>query len=103
MTPPFPRISYDDAVAMINDAAGRGVTVPPHDEPLPPIEWGEDFGAPHETFIASQFDKPVFVHHYPSAIKAFYMEPEPGRPEVCRSSTCWRPKATARSSAAPSG
>jgi len=92
VTPPFPRISYDDAVAMINDAAGRGVTVPPHDEPLPPIEWGGDFGAPHETFIASQFDKPVFVHHYPSAIKAFYMEPEPGRAEVCRSSDLLAPE-----------
>ena len=70
---------------MINEAAAQGVTVPPNDEPLPALEWGEDFGAPHETFVASQFDKPVFVHHYPSAVKAFYMEPEPGRPEVCRS------------------
>jgi asparaginyl-tRNA synthetase len=85
VTPPFPRISYDVAVAMINDAAARGITVPPNDEPLPSLEWGGDFGAPHETFIAGQFDRPVFVHHYPSAIKAFYMEPEPGRPEVCRS------------------
>ena len=92
VVPPFPRISYDEAVARINDAASRGVTVPPHDEPLPPIEWGGDFGAPHETFIASQFDKPVFVHHYPSAIKAFYMEPEPGRPEVCRSSDLLAPE-----------
>jgi asparaginyl-tRNA synthetase len=85
VTPPFSRISYDEAVAMINDAAARKVTVPPNDEPLPSLEWGSDFGAPHETFIAGQFDRPVFVHHYPSAIKAFYMEPEPGRPEVCRS------------------
>ncbi len=53
---PFPRISYDDAVRMINEAAARGATVPPNDEPLPPIEWGGDFGAPHETFVASQFD-----------------------------------------------
>ncbi len=90
--PPFPRISYDDAVAMINEAAGRGVTVPPNDEPLPPIEWGGDFGAPHETYIAGQFDRPVFVHHYPSAIKAFYMEPEPGRPEVCRSADLLAPE-----------
>ncbi len=83
VVPPFPRISYDEAVEMINEAAARGVTVPPNDDPLPPIEWGGDFGAPHETFVASQFDKPVFVHHYPSVVKAFYMEPEPGRPEVC--------------------
>ena len=81
-----------EAVAMINVAAAQGVTVPPNAEPLPPIEWGDDFGAPAETFIASQFDRPVFVHHYPSAIKAFYMEPEPGRPEVCRSSDLLAPE-----------
>ena len=89
---PFPRISYDEAVEMINAAAAQGVTVPPNDEPLPAIEWGDDFGAPHETFIASQFDRPVFVHHYPTAVKAFYMEPEPGRPEVCRSSDLLAPE-----------
>jgi asparaginyl-tRNA synthetase len=92
VVPPFPRITYDEAVERINEAAGRGVTVPPHDEPLPPLQWGEDFGAPHETFVASLFDKPVFVHHYPSAVKAFYMEPEPGRPEVCRSSDLLAPE-----------
>ncbi len=90
--PPFPRISYDDAVTIINDAAARGVTVPPNDERLPPLAWGGDFGAPHETFVASHFDKPVFVHHYPSAVKAFYMEPEPGRPEVCRSADLLAPE-----------
>lgn len=89
---PFHRISYDEAVEMINKAAGEGVTVPPNDDPLPPIEWGGDFGSPHETYIASQFDKPVFVHHYPSAVKAFYMEPEPGRPEVCRSADLLAPE-----------
>jgi len=83
--PPFPRISYDEAVEMINEAAAKGQVVPPSDEPLPPITWGDDFGAPHETFIAMQFDRPVFVHHYPTEAKAFYMEPEPDRPEVCRS------------------
>jgi asparaginyl-tRNA synthetase len=82
--PPFPRITYDAAIEQINEAAARAVTVPPNDELLPPLPWGEDFGAPHETFVASQFEKPVFVHHYPSRVKAFYMEPEPGRPEVCR-------------------
>ncbi len=85
VSPPFPRISYDEAVEMINKAAAEGQVVPPNDEPLAPIQWGDDFGAPHETFIAMQFDRPVFVHHYPSAAKAFYMEPEPDRPEVCRS------------------
>ena len=90
--PPFPRITYDRAVEMINEAAARGETVPPHDEPVPAIEWGDDFGAPHETYLASQFDRPVFVTHYPSAVKAFYMEPEPGRPEVCRSADLLAPE-----------
>jgi asparaginyl-tRNA synthetase len=70
---PFPRLSYDEAVERLQ--AG----------PFPEFPWGEDFGAPHETFLAEQFDKPVFVYHYPSAAKAFYMEAVPGRPEVCRS------------------
>ena len=90
--PPFPRISYDRAVEMINAAAAEGVIVPPNDEPVPAIEWGGDFGAPHETYLASQFDKPLFVTHYPTAIKAFYMEPEPGRPEVCRSADLLAPE-----------
>ena len=83
--PPFPRIHYDEAVEMVNKAAGDGEPVPGYDDPVPAMEWGSDFGSPHETYIAAQFDKPVFVHHYPSQVKAFYMEPEPGRDEVCRS------------------
>ncbi len=82
--PPFPRISYDDAVDMLNEAAAQGFAVPPNNEPLQAVTWGQDFGAPQETYIASQFDRPVFVTHYPTITKAFYMEPEPGRPEVCR-------------------
>lgn len=85
VTPPFPRIHYDDAVAMLNKAAAAGELVPGYDDPVPAIEWGDDFGSPHETYIAAQFDKPVFVHHYPTQVKAFYMEPEANRPEVCRS------------------
>ena len=49
------------------------------------ITWGEDFGSPHETALAEMFDKPVFVYNYPTAVKAFYMTPVEGRPEVCRS------------------
>jgi asparaginyl-tRNA synthetase len=67
--PPFPRISYDEAIEILQ-AAG---------EPLP---WGEDFGGGHETILAERFDKPVFVHRFPSKIKAFYMKPDPARPEV---------------------
>ena len=85
VTPPFPRIHYDEAVAMLNKAAAAGELVPGYDDPVPAIEWGDDFGSPHETYIAAQFDKPVFVHHYPTQVKAFYMEPEADRPEVCRS------------------
>ena len=73
VTPPFPRLSYDDAVARLQ--AG----------PFPDFPWGDDFGSPHETFLAEQYDRPLFVYHYPTAVKAFYMEPVAGRPEVCRS------------------
>jgi len=90
--PPFPRIHYDEAVDMINKAAEAGIPVPPDDEPVPPITWGDDFGAPHETYVAEQFEKPVFVHHYPTAVKAFYMAQEPDRPETCRSSDLLAPE-----------
>jgi asparaginyl-tRNA synthetase len=85
VSPPFPRLHYDEAVAMINAAAQAGELVPGYTDPVPSIEWGDDFGSPHETYIAAQFEKPVFVHHYPTRVKAFYMEQEPDRPEVCRS------------------
>jgi asparaginyl-tRNA synthetase len=72
---PFARISYDDALTLIREHQGLV-------EGAEPLNWGDDFGAPHETLIASQFDRPVFVERFPSAIKAFYMEPDPQRPEV---------------------
>jgi asparaginyl-tRNA synthetase len=90
--PPFPRIHYDEAVELINRAAEAGERVPPSDEVVPPITWGDDFGAPQETYIAEQFEKPVFVHHYPTAAKAFYMAQEPDRPETCRSSDLLAPE-----------
>jgi asparaginyl-tRNA synthetase len=92
IVPPFPRIHYDQAVEMINGAAEAGATVQPNDEPVPAITWGEDFGAPHETYVAAQFDRPVFVHHYPTAVKAFYMAQEPERPETCRSADLLAPE-----------
>jgi asparaginyl-tRNA synthetase len=58
---PFPRISYDDALKILEK---RGVGIP----------WGEDFGAPHETALGEEFGKPVFVHHMPAQIKAFYFK-----------------------------
>jgi asparaginyl-tRNA synthetase len=67
---PFPRITYDDAIKML------------HEKGFDDIQWGDDFGAPHETAIAESFDKPVFITHYPAQIKSFYMKPDPNRPEV---------------------
>jgi asparaginyl-tRNA synthetase len=67
---PFPRITYDEAVELLNK------------EGFADFKWGEDFGAPHETKIAESFDRPVFITHYPTEIKAFYMKPDPNRPEV---------------------
>ncbi|KRN54365.1 asparagine--tRNA ligase [Carnobacterium divergens] len=67
---PFPRISYDDAVVLLKENGFED------------IEWGDDFGSPHETFIASSFDKPVFILNYPKAIKPFYMKPHPDRDDV---------------------
>ncbi len=80
---PFARISYDDAVARLQ--ARHAQLNDPQEQAELAIEWGEDFGSPHETALAEMFDKPVFVYHYPTAVKAFYMTPVAGRPEVCRS------------------
>jgi asparaginyl-tRNA synthetase len=80
---PFPRISYDDAAKMLNEFYEKETD--PEKKELIKFDWGIDFGAPHETVITSQFDQPVFVYGYPSTVKAFYMEPWPGRPEVCKS------------------
>jgi asparaginyl-tRNA synthetase len=81
--PPFPRISYDEAVECLQKLV-EGINDPDQKAELA-ITWGGDFGSPHETAIAEMFDKPVFVYNYPSAAKAFYMQPVDGRPEVCRS------------------
>lgn len=80
---PFARISYDDAVKLVQEMHAK--TDDPEQKELLKIEWGQDFGSPHETAIAESFDRPVFVYHYPTAVKAFYMQPVEGRPEVCRS------------------
>ncbi len=80
---PFARISYDEAVERLQRLAAE--TADKEQQALLKIEWGEDFGSPHETAIAEMFDRPVFVYHYPTAVKAFYMQPVAGRPEVCRS------------------
>ena len=83
IVPPFPRISYDEAVKMLLQI--RDETTDAEKKELLSIEWGMDFGAPHETELTNRFEKPVFVYGYPTQVKAFYMEPWPGRPEVCKS------------------
>jgi asparaginyl-tRNA synthetase len=80
---PFPRISYDDAIERLHKLATESDD--PEQKELLKIEWGSDFGSPHETALTQMFEKPVFVYHYPTAVKAFYMQPVEGRPEVCRS------------------
>jgi asparaginyl-tRNA synthetase len=72
---PFPRISYDEAAKMLQEAHARGALENK-------FEWGGDLGSPDETYVSSQFDKPVMVHRYPARVKAFYMEPDPQRPEL---------------------
>ena len=69
----FPRLSYDEAHTMLEDAFAKGLIENRH-------TYGDDFGSPDETYISSQFDKPVMVHRYPAAIKAFYMQPDPQDP-----------------------
>jgi asparaginyl-tRNA synthetase len=73
--PPFPRISYDQAVGMLDDAFSRGLIESK-------FVYGNDFGSPDETYLSSQFDRPVMVHRYPAAVKAFYMEPDPKNPSL---------------------
>lgn len=67
---PFPRVSYDDAIKWLNDNGFDDIT------------WGEDFGAPHETALAESYDMPIFITHYPTGIKPFYMQPHPERDDV---------------------
>ena len=68
-TVPFPRMRYDDAVRILKESGSE-------------IQWGGDFGGGDETILSGKFEKPVVVTHYPSQVKAFYMAPDPARPEV---------------------
>jgi asparaginyl-tRNA synthetase len=69
----FPRLSYDEAHAMLDAAFKAGHLEAPH-------IYGDDLGSPDETYLSSQFDRPVMVHRYPAASKAFYMQPDPADP-----------------------
>lgn len=68
VVPPFPRITYREAIEILKN---NGLNV----------EYGDDFGGDEETIISNQFDKPVFIHHYPAKIKPFYMQPDPENPD----------------------
>jgi asparaginyl-tRNA synthetase len=76
---PFPRLHYDDAIKLIRDKGS-------------PTPWGSDFGGTDETLIAEAFDRPVVVHRFPTAIKAFYMAPDPERPELSLSADVLAPE-----------
>ncbi|MGH7501206.1 MAG: asparagine--tRNA ligase [Longimicrobiales bacterium] len=67
--PPFPRLEYSDAIAKLQQNGHE-------------IEWGQDLGAPDETFLAEQYDRPVFVYNYPKQAKAFYMKENPADPRT---------------------
>jgi asparaginyl-tRNA synthetase len=75
IAPPFPRLHYDEAVRILQEGHERGAL---EDR----FEWGGDFGAPDETYLSQQFEKPVMVHRFPAAVKAFYMARDPERPEL---------------------
>ena len=71
----FPRLHYDKAVEILQEGFEKG-------ELENKFEWGGDFGSPDETYLSAQFDKPIFVHHFPAAIKGFYFEIDSERPEL---------------------
>jgi asparaginyl-tRNA synthetase len=69
IVPPFPRVTYDEAIKVLQKAGN-------------PAKWGDDFGGDEETIISKEFDKPVIIHRYPAAMKAFYMATDEQRPEL---------------------
>jgi asparaginyl-tRNA synthetase len=77
--PPFPRLHYDDAIKLIQSKGSQ-------------TQWGSDFGGTDETIIAEAYDRPAVVHRFPSAIKAFYMAPDPERPELSLSADVLAPE-----------
>ncbi|HXQ27747.1 MAG TPA: asparagine--tRNA ligase [Gemmatimonadales bacterium] len=69
VTPPFPRISYTDAITRLRELGSD-------------LTWGADLGGDDETLLARQYDRPVFVHNYPKDVKAFYMKVDPADPKT---------------------
>lgn len=76
---PFPRITYDEAIKILKKKGFE-------------INWGGDFGGDEETAISEEFDKPVFVHHYPAEMKAFYMKPDPENEKLSLSADLLAPE-----------
>ena len=67
--PPFPRMTYEEAIGILQKKGN-------------PAKLGDDFGGDEETILSQEFDRPVIVHHYPTALKAFYMQPDEERPDL---------------------
>lgn len=79
VVPPFPRLSYDEAVEFLQQHGSD-------------VQWGDDLGAPDETIISNQYDRPVFIYGFPTGIKAFYFKPDPTRPEIVLGSDLLAPE-----------
>jgi len=77
--PPFPRISYSDAVTRLRKLGSD-------------LEWGQDLGGDDETLLAQQYDRPVFVYNYPKSVKAFYMKENPDDPRTVLNNDCLAPE-----------
>jgi asparaginyl-tRNA synthetase len=75
ITTPFPRITYDEAVKLLHEGHEKGALESR-------FEYGGDLGSPDETYLSGLFEKPVMIHRYPAKVKAFYMEPDPERPDL---------------------
>jgi asparaginyl-tRNA synthetase len=75
IVPPFPRMHYDDAVKLLHEGHAKGALETR-------FEWGGDFGAPDESYLSANYDRPLMVHHYPAEVKAFYMARDPERSEL---------------------
>jgi asparaginyl-tRNA synthetase len=79
VVPPFPRVSYTDAVAYLQEQ-GQSIT------------WGSDIGGEEETILAKRYDRPVFVYNYPKQVKAFYMKENPEDPRTVLNNDCLAPE-----------
>ncbi|MBL0332718.1 MAG: asparagine--tRNA ligase [Chlorobiota bacterium] len=82
---PFPRISYTESVELLKiKIPNWNLNRKSDQEEMEMVKWGDDFGAPHETLVAEDFDRPVIIHHYPTEIKAFYMKRDDNNPLVVK-------------------